>query len=495
MTIINGQGRFGVRTYVAPVSLSSIVTSGLVLNLDAGNAASYPGTGTTWTDLSGNGNNATLVNGTSYSSANGGTMVFDGINDYASISDSTYLDLPNNNTMEFWVNSNQLNNNDIISHRWNGYGAAYNPTYASGYVAGKLSIYYNIGGFLAVSTTTTPIIGQWYHLVGTYDGSVMKIYLNGILENTRSVSGNIEQNEAGLSIGSYDGLPTEYAGNGKISIVRYYHKALSATEVLQNFDATKSRYGFTSYTTRTAAFATATGITDTTILNALNTFDLGLISNGLATKMKALYPMVGGTANTHKFNFMDARDVNAAFRLQFNGGGVHSSTGYKPNGTNAYGNTFYNQTTQGDNVNSGHLSYYSRTNSNGAEVEIGTEVNSVAYNLLEIRTAGTTYFLMNQTSISVFADSDSLGFYVGNRTSSNVINGWKNGVKKGSSTAISTSIANRPIYLAGLNSDSALYSSTKECAFASIGSGLTDGEAATFYNLVQTLQTSLSRQV
>jgi hypothetical protein len=90
-----------------------------------------------------------------------------------------------------------------------------------------------------------------------------------------------------------------------------------------------------SYTARTTAFIAATGITDTTIINALNTMDLSLISNGLDTKMKALYPFVGGTASTHKYNFMDARDLNAAFRLTFNGGWTHSSTGALPNGTNA----------------------------------------------------------------------------------------------------------------------------------------------------------------
>ena len=95
-----------------------------------------------------------------------------------------------------------------------------------------------------------------------------------------------------------------------------------------------------SYTARTTAFATATAITDTTILNALNTFDLGLISNGVDTKMKAVYPFVGGTSTTHKYNFMDARDLDAAFRLQFSGGWVHSANGALPNGTNALANTY-----------------------------------------------------------------------------------------------------------------------------------------------------------
>ena len=249
-----------------------------------------------------------------------------------------------------------------------------------------------------------------------------------------------------------------------------------------------------AYTARTTAFATATGITDTTILNALNTFDTGLISNGLATKMKALYPFVGGTSNTHKYNFMDARDLNAAFRLQFNGGGVHSSTGYKPNGTNAYADTFYNQNTQGDNLNSGHLSYYSRTNSNGSEVEIGT--TGGANTLLRIRTSGVTYPLINQGGdFTSFADTDSLGFYVANRNASNVINCWKGGVKKVSGTNLSNVVSSYKIYLGALNISYSQYYTTKECAFASIGSGLTDGEATIFSNLVQNLQTTLSRQV
>ena len=248
------------------------------------------------------------------------------------------------------------------------------------------------------------------------------------------------------------------------------------------------------YTARTTAFASATAITDTTILNALNTFDLGLISNGLDTKMKALYPMVGGTSTTCKYNFMNAVDSNSAFRLQFFGGGTFSNNGYQPNGTNAYADTFYNQTTQGDNVNSGHISYYSRTNSNGTEVEIGA--SGVANTLLEIRTSGVTYPFINQGGATTsFADADSLGFYVANRNASNVINCWKAGVKKVSGTNVSTLVSNYNLYLSAFDSGVPGYYSTKQCAFSSIGDGLTDGEASTFYNLVQAMQTSLSRQV
>jgi hypothetical protein len=101
-------------------------------------------------------------------------------------------------------------------------------------------------------------------------------------------------------------------------------------------------------TARTTAFLTATGITDQTIIDALNAMDNSLISAGLlpsgtgAGKIKALYPFVGATAGTHKFNFVDPRDLDAAFRLTFNGGWTHNSNGVLPNGTNAYGDTFFN---------------------------------------------------------------------------------------------------------------------------------------------------------
>ncbi len=94
-------------------------------------------------------------------------------------------------------------------------------------------------------------------------------------------------------------------------------------------------------TVRTNSFLTASAISDATIRGGLNTFDIGLISNSLDTKMKAVYPFVGGTASTHRWNFMNAVDTNAAFRLTFSGTWTHSSTGAKPNGTNAFADTYF----------------------------------------------------------------------------------------------------------------------------------------------------------
>ena len=259
------------------------------------------------------------------------------------------------------------------------------------------------------------------------------------------------------------------------------------------------------YTARTTAFATATGITDVTILGALNTFDLGLISNSLDTKMKAVYPMVGSTSTTQKFNFMDARDLDVAFRLQFNGGWTFSSTGAKPNGSNAYANTFLNPSSNLTN-NNYHLSNYSRTQvTNTFSAEMSVSYFSTNIGLLQYYSSGGVYptgkvFLAGDyiTTLITAADTNTLGLLVGSRTSQTSAKMFMNNVQKGSTltTSNANALPNGNLFLAANNGGGSpnTYSS-KENAFSSIGDGLTDGEATTFYNLVQAMQTSLSRNV
>ena len=207
--------------------------------------------------------------------------------------------------------------------------------------------------------------------------------------------------------------------------------------------------------------------------------------------------MVGGTATTHKWNLKDPQDTNAAFRLVFSGGWTHSATGAKPNGTNAYADTFLNP---GTSIlqNSSHISYYSRTQSIGTEVEIGsaTGLNAGdAGTLIEVRTSGTTYYRINSgTNYISFNDSDSRAFYIANRTASNVVNGWRNSTKAITGATASTGLSTRTFWLGALNSQAiGQFYSIKECAFASIGDGLKDVEAVNFYTAVQAFQTALGR--
>jgi hypothetical protein len=242
------------------------------------------------------------------------------------------------------------------------------------------------------------------------------------------------------------------------------------------------------------AFITAAAITDPTQQSAINTLVIDLKGYSIWTKFKAIYPIVGGTASQHKYNLKDPRDLNAAFRLTYATGVTHSATGMVGNGTTGLANT---QLQPSGNLtqNSTSYSFYSRTNVNLTQIEMG--VGSFS-NILEIRTAGITYHRVNGSALAQHADANSLGFYTGNRTASTVINAWKNGVKivTGATTASSAPTTGN-IFILALNTGGGTGAnySTKECAFASIGDGLTDTDAANLYTAVQAFNTSLSRNV
>ncbi len=127
----------------------------------------------------------------------------------------------------------------------------------------------------------------------------------------------------------------------------------------------------------------------------------------LVLKVQQSYPIVGGTASSHKYNLKDPRDLDAAFRLTFASGWTHSSTGMTP--LNTFANTFFNPNSGFSTNDNVHLSYYSRTNSNGTEIEIGS-TNSVAgpYLMLEIRTMKTAVEIIG-TTIFVLVEIYVLG--------------------------------------------------------------------------------------
>lgn len=209
---------------------ASVISDGLVMHLDAGDTNSYSGSGTTWTDLSGNGNNGTLqsMSGANYSSANGGYLDFDGASDYVTLPFNTEY---TNISIDVWATRDQLNVYNSIMGK---YGSS----------AGYELIFNNSGGVRfhtsnqSIDSTTSLSADVWYHIVGTYDGSTARIYINGSLDASGSTSRNT--NTVNWRIGR-----SAWGGNyhnGKISNIRLYNKALTASEVLQNYDALKGRY-------------------------------------------------------------------------------------------------------------------------------------------------------------------------------------------------------------------------------------------------------------
>lgn len=248
-----------------------------------------------------------------------------------------------------------------------------------------------------------------------------------------------------------------------------------------------------SYDPDAQAFFTASGLTGTTNLNAINQLVVDLKAYGIWTKMKAIYPFIGGTAALHKWNLKNPQDTNAAFRLVFSGGWTHSSTGALPNGTNGYANTFLSPSST-LSLTSTHLSYYSRTNVNLTQIEIGSQ-SGTAYTIIEARTSNISYFLVNTNTIGGAADTNSSAFYIANRTAVNVNNGFRNNIKIANFSFNADSLPLNNIYVGALNNIGGIpqFYSTKECAFSSIGDGLTDTEAANFYTAVQTFNTTLGR--
>lgn len=238
-------------------------------------------------------------------------------------------------------------------------------------------------------------------------------------------------------------------------------------------------------------------------IDAVNNMVKAMVANGIWSKMKAVYPVIGGTAAAHKFNLVDPRDVNAAYRLSFSGGWTHSATGMLPNGSTGYADTFLpgNALSQ----NSAHLSYYSRSNTAGGagvfKVEMGYAVLGVVGNNLVIKRDNLTYagaintITFNGTTTIL---TDTRGFFMGNRISATVHSLYRNGglFISANDNSVAPGALNHWIGARNFPSAPAATNYTdRQCAFASIGDGLTDAEARAFYQIVQAFQTKLGRQV
>jgi len=219
-----------------------IVYENLVLYLDAGYLPSYPTFGTSWYDVSGYGNRGVLTNGPIYSSADGGSIVFDGIDDYVDCGNILFDNI-STVTISIWVNIQTFRtNNSIISKGSQAEGS--NSTFAVWIVPSTTSIrnrfYNNVGdsGFVTIPTNLS--VNTWYSLTWTYDGDTITGYLNGVSFGVASLTGPLKTNTNPLRIGR-----DLYGNNTPMtsSIVKIYDRALTSSEVLQNFNAQKSRFG------------------------------------------------------------------------------------------------------------------------------------------------------------------------------------------------------------------------------------------------------------
>lgn len=208
-----------------------IVTSGLVLALDAADKNSYPGTGTVWNDLSGNGNNGTLVNGPTFNTENSGSIVFDGSNQRVN---STAFSVPYL-TLSIWVYKTSSFISQGICRKQNGWAVTqYSGTLQV--APGTSWSFYNTGYTIPLNT--------WINIIYRYAGSgtdSQSVFINGVLIWTNpNGTGALTPNSNQVRVGFDD---NNWWWGGKIANTQIYNRALTAEEVLQNFNATKGRFG------------------------------------------------------------------------------------------------------------------------------------------------------------------------------------------------------------------------------------------------------------
>jgi hypothetical protein len=227
----------------------NIVTDGLIVNLDAGFVGSYPTTASIWYDLSGNNNSGSLTNGPTFNSANSGSIVFDGVDDYVATTSNIGISGANPRTVECWIYVDSFANKSILGYGGNAQGVLFDTLIWYSSYLNVVGHYYG-GGYDTISTLpsrNTINISQWNQVVHMYDGTTVSLYTNGVFSNSKefSVSNNNQLNTTNstflIGTGQYTGAYT--FTTGKIALSRFYNRALTAAEVLQNYNAQKGRFG------------------------------------------------------------------------------------------------------------------------------------------------------------------------------------------------------------------------------------------------------------
>jgi hypothetical protein len=254
-----------------------------------------------------------------------------------------------------------------------------------------------------------------------------------------------------------------------------------------------------------AAFILATGITDPTQVGAINVLVNSIKVAGVWPKLGALYPFVGGTANTHKYNLKDPRDLDAAFRILWTGAITHDANGITPDGTTGFGDTRINGVNN-TVLNNVHVSIYCRsvggTFDNMYEVGAFDSVTSCMHFTLRNQgvngpTIGQLYRNNDGNAWVTKSDSSAQGFWMFSRRSDIDFEGYKNGVSFQTQVLTNTGTRpNRNLWIgAANNAGTPIFFSNRNLALVSVGASLTGAEVTAFSTAVETFQDTLGRGV
>lgn len=280
------------------------------------------------------------------------------------------------------------------------------------------------------------------------------------------------------------------SAQGQIVRTHPYYKPIATVSGCSDADAQK--------------FIDSAGITDQTQKDAICTLVKELKDSSLWSSMSAIYPFIGGTASTNKWNLKDPRDLDAAYRLTFTGTWTFSNSGADPDGaTGTYANTYLNPSVVLTN-NDNHLSYYSGDNNSSPKsftTEILSYVNTTNLSDIGIYRSGDGNKTVSQnykdaTTVASFTDIGSIGFYTASRISTTNNAVYKNGVVQNTnSTSEASTLPNSNYYLCGHPTIGSVVASNRIGRFASIGAGLTSDQVRALNTIVEKFNDALGRGV
>jgi hypothetical protein len=471
-----------------------IQKTGILLEVDAANAASYPGTGTTWTNLFRPGTYNGTINGTvGFNSTDAyGALTFPG-------TASTYVDFGNVGDLSVsWSFQvavkpapSASGNYTILSYTsGSGTGSiTFKLDYSSSIQSATLSSYSVTGSNQVVYRLTGSVAtGSWSIINASYGGTVLGMFVNGrptdYAVTTGSTVGYSANNR--LYIGGTFGTTSSFY-TGSVASFFSYNSDVPNTQLIQNYNAYATRFGLPPSTLFPSSidpdafrFIEVANITDQTQITAVNSLTVALKSANLWTRMRAVYPIVGTTAFSQKYNLVNPTLYNLAFA----GGWDHNrSTGMLPNGTNTVATPDINTSTMGNDFGIG---VYLRTSGTGAAIgfkDPGFESAPVYLFSGASKQWWVSYNAYNEST------TEGRGLHQFQyRTDGSAVGYYQDTQKVTTTTSFSRS---------GVAFANGLFGgswSNQEISFAFLSFGLSNTEIVTFNTIVQNYLNSLSRK-
>lgn len=482
----------------------NITKTGILLEVDAANGSSYASGSSTWINVFRQGTNNGTINGNIGFDPNDskGALTFPG-------TASTFVDFGNiGNLSVSWSFQvavkpapSASGNYTILSYASGSDTGSitYKLDYSSSNQSAVLSVFSTTGSARIVHQVTGSVsTGSWSIINASYGNSVVGMYVNGAptdyVVTTGSTAGYNANNR--LYLGGTFGVTSSFY-TGSMASFFAYNSDVPNTQLVQNYNAYATRFGLrpsilfpSSVDPDAFRFIEVANITDPTQAAAVSNLVVGLKGAGLWDKMQAIYPLVGGTAYSHKFNLKDP----TIHQLSFIGGVTHNSNGVKGNGTNGYAATSISTATAGPGDI--HLSFYT----NEASASFGSNARDVAVTaplqleLLSRRNTDNAVVLIDPSGVNIARPTEiRSGYRVVSRTATNSTRYYKDGVFiESRSNSATGAVGSTLRIMTGASTGNV---SVQAQQYTSFGLGLTDTDVLNLYTLVQAYQTTLGRQV